>query len=151
MGRMTMSGAEREAFLAEPRIGVLAIAEGTRGPLTVPVWYDYRPGGELRFVTGRASRKGRLLAPGVRVSLCVQTETVPYKYLSVEGPVIEIATSDVERDTRPMARRYLGREGGDGYIEYARTAYAGQEEILVRVRVERWLSVDFAKELGAGA
>jgi nitroimidazol reductase NimA-like FMN-containing flavoprotein (pyridoxamine 5'-phosphate oxidase superfamily) len=79
-----MTKQEREAFLADVHIGVISIAEEGRGPLTVPIWYAYDPGGDLHIITGRESRKGRLLARAGRFSLCVQTETSPYKYVSVE-------------------------------------------------------------------
>ena len=51
----------------------------------------------------------------------------------------------MERDTRPMAHRYLGAEFGDRYIE----ATAGQtpDSVVVRMRPERWLSVDYSKDL----
>jgi nitroimidazol reductase NimA-like FMN-containing flavoprotein (pyridoxamine 5'-phosphate oxidase superfamily) len=59
---VAMTPKEREAFLADVHVGVIAVAEEGRGPLSVPVWYSYEPGGEVRLVTGRTSRKGRLLA-----------------------------------------------------------------------------------------
>jgi len=59
---LTMTKLEREAFLAGVHVGIISIAEEGRGPLTVPIWYAYEPGGELRVITGRNSRKGRLLA-----------------------------------------------------------------------------------------
>jgi PPOX class probable F420-dependent enzyme len=140
-----MSRADREAFLAGVHVGVLSIAEPGRGPLAVPIWYGYEPGGELWVLTGRDSRKGRLLAVSPRVSLCVQTETPPYRYVSVEGPVVSVGPADRERYARPLARRYLGEELGDRYME----ATAGEEDsILVRVRPERWLTVDYSKEFG---
>ena len=140
-----MSNEERETFLADVRIGILSIEEAGRGPLAVPVWYDYEAGGDLWFVTDRDSKKGRLLAEGQRISLCVQTETPPYKYVSVEGPISEISAADVEIVTRPMARRYLGLEGGDAYI----ASTGGSEErggsIVVRIAPSRWLTVDYTK------
>lgn len=143
---MPMSKDEREAFLADLHVGVLSIPDPGRGPLTVPVWYAYEPGGEIRFVTDLVSRKGRLLKEGLRVSLCAQTEQPPYKYVSVEGPVSAIAPSDVERDGRPIARRYLGTALGDRYV----AATSGEREaggsIVVRLRPDRWLSVDYSKE-----
>jgi hypothetical protein len=45
----------------------------------------YDSGGDLRIMTGRESRKGRLLSRAGRFSLCVQKETSPYKYVSVEA------------------------------------------------------------------
>jgi nitroimidazol reductase NimA-like FMN-containing flavoprotein (pyridoxamine 5'-phosphate oxidase superfamily) len=143
---LAMTKEERQAFLADVHIGIVSIPEDGRGPLTVPVWYVYDPGGELRFVTGKSSRKGRLLARARRFSLCVQTETSPYKYVSVEGPIVSMEAADLERDRRPLARRYLGRAGGDRYIEETREEHA--ENVLIRMRPERWLTVDYAKEEG---
>jgi nitroimidazol reductase NimA-like FMN-containing flavoprotein (pyridoxamine 5'-phosphate oxidase superfamily) len=140
---VTMTRSEREAFLADVHVGMISIAEDGRGPLTVPIWYVYEPGGELRIATGKHSHKGRLLARTGRFSLCVQTETPPYRYVSVEGPITAIEAVDVERDARPVARRYLGAEEGDRFIEQTREVYA--ESILVRMRPERWLTADYAK------
>src|SRR5258706_8184818 len=139
---LAMTRAEREAFLAEVHVAVIGIADDGRGPLTVPVWYAYEPGGALRFLTGGGSKKAVLLRRAGRMSLCVQTETAPYKYLSVEGP-IEIAKPDFERDSRPMAYRYLGQQMGDAYL--AMTAADADDPILVTLQPERWLSVDYSK------
>jgi nitroimidazol reductase NimA-like FMN-containing flavoprotein (pyridoxamine 5'-phosphate oxidase superfamily) len=141
---LAMTKQEREAFLADVHVGVISIAELGRGPLTVPVWYAYDPGGELRLVTARTSRKGQLLARSGRFSLCAQTETAPYKYVSVEGPIVAVEDADLERDLRPLARRYLGPQMGDQYVE--NTASEHSDNVLVRMRPERWLTVDFAKE-----
>ena len=141
-----MTKDEREAFLAGLHVGVLAIPEPGRGPLTAPIWYAYEPGGEVRVLTDRASRKGRLLAPGVRVSLVAQTEEPPYQYVSVEGPVVSVVRSEVERDTRPMAHRYLGRELGDRYVAATAGERAAGGSLLVRIRPERWLTVDYRKD-----
>jgi nitroimidazol reductase NimA-like FMN-containing flavoprotein (pyridoxamine 5'-phosphate oxidase superfamily) len=140
---LAMTRAEREAFLAGIHVGVISVAEPGRGPLAVPIWYSYEPGGELWVVTDRDSRKGRLIAQARRFALVAQTETIPYKYVSVEGPVVAIEAADLERHLRPMARRYLGQEVGDGYVE----ATAGDRErsAAVRMRPERWLTVDYTK------
>jgi len=146
---LVMTREEREAFLAEPHVGVISIPAPGRGPLTVPIWYGYRAdgeGGELWILTERSSRKGRLLDVGTRVSLCAQSETPPYRYVSVEGPVIAIDPADEARDTRPMAHRYLGPELGDRYVEATRGAGDPASSIVVRIRPERWLSVDYRKQ-----
>ena len=74
---------------------------------------------------------------------------MPYKYVSVEGPVIATDAADVERDLRPIAHRYLGPELGDRYIEETESEREGVESILVRMRPERWLTVDYAKQYGS--
>ena len=143
---LQMTKAEREAFLAGVHVGVISIAEPGRGPLTAPIWYGYEPGGELWIVTERASRKGRLLAQAGRFSLCAQSEQPPYKYVSVEGPITAIVPSDVERDGRPLARRYLGRDLGDRYIAATDSAESRSANIRVSLRPERWLTTDYAKQ-----
>jgi hypothetical protein len=146
---LAMTKQEREAFLAGVHIGIISISEEGRGPLTVPIWYAYDPGGEVRIVTGRTSRKGNLLAHAGRFSLCVQTETPPYKYASVEGPIVSTQAADVERDIRPLARRYLGLEMGDRYIEQTRNLPEHADQVLIRMRPERWLTADYEKAFGS--
>jgi hypothetical protein len=142
-----MSKQEREAFLAETRVAVIGIAEEGRGPLTIPVWFHYAPGGVVRFVTGGGSKKAGLLRKAGRMSLCVQTETPPYKYLTVEGRV-SIGKPEFERDFRQMAQRYLGEQMAELYL--ASTADEREGSILVTLEPERWLSVDYTK-MGFGA
>jgi uncharacterized protein len=142
---LAMTKEERERFLADLHVGIISVPEEGRGPLSVPIWYSYEPGGELRVVTGRASRKARLLQRAGRFTLCVQAETWPYKYVSVEGPVVAIEPADLERDRRPLAHRYFGARTGDRYIEETRGEPGHVENVLVRMRPERWLTVDYAK------
>ena len=53
---MALSKEEREQFLAEPHIAALSVSAGDkRGPLTVPIWYQYTPGGEPWVITGAGS------------------------------------------------------------------------------------------------
>jgi hypothetical protein len=139
---LAMSKAEREAFLAGLHVAVISIPESGRGPLTVPIWYSYEPGGVVRFVTGGGSRKAALIRQAGRLSVCVQTETAPYQYVSIEGPAT-IGQPDFERDIRAMAHRYLGTQMGEMYLQM--TADERTNSILVSVKPERWLTVDYTK------
>lgn len=143
---LTMTRDERQAFLREVHVGIISIEAPGREPLAVPIWYDYEPGGELWVVTDRGSRKGKLLEQAGRFSLCAQTETPPYRYVSVSGPILAVEPADVEKHTRPMAHRYLGRELGDRYIEATHAERERGDSVVVRMRPERWLSVDYGKE-----
>jgi uncharacterized protein len=142
---LAMTGQERERFLADVHVGIISIPEEGRGSLSVPVWYAYELGNELRVMTGRTSRKGRLLERARRFSLCVQKETPPYKYVSVEGPIVAIEPANLDRDLRPLAHRYLGAEAGERYMESTRQDPAYRDNVLVRMRPDRWLTADFAK------
>jgi PPOX class probable F420-dependent enzyme len=140
-----MSVAEREQFLAGIRVGVLCVAApDSRGPLAVPVWYDYQPGGRVSLITGRSSRKGRAIGAAGRISLCAQDEQPPYRYVTVEGPVEMEELDAAER--LAMARRYLGREGGDRYV--ASNPDPSGEMVMFRMTPEHWLSVDYRKQAG---
>ena len=139
-----MSREEREEFLAEVHVGVLSVASADGGgPLTVPVWYAYLPGGTVDVITEEKTRKAAAIRAAGRFSLCAQDERPPYKYVTVEGPVtIEEEASHAER--LDLARRYLGPEGGDAYVSAVPTG--GQ--IVFRMTPERWLTVDYSKAYG---
>jgi PPOX class probable F420-dependent enzyme len=144
MGLMTMTRDEREAFLAEARVGVLAVASGG-APLLTPVWYSYEPGGEVLIVTGGDTPKVALMHEAGSASLCVQTETAPYKYVVVEGTVT--IDGDVDDKLRSdMAHHYLGVEQGDMYLQA--TAESVATSVTVRLQPERWRTTDFAKQWG---
>ena len=135
-----MTETEKQEFLADLHVGVLSLNDNAKGPLTAPIWYDYEPGQELWFITGSNSLKGKLLEVGVRLSLVAQSEDPPYKYVSVEGPVVSIDES-TEDDLLAMAVRYLGETGGKRYTENSN----GSGGVLVRVKPERWLAVNYGK------
>lgn len=139
----TMTSTEREQFLADVHVGIISVAEEGRGPLTVPIWYGYTPGGELYVWMEKTSRKTRLLERAGRFSLCVQTEQRPYQYVSVEGPITAIEPIDIERDARPLAHRYLGAAEGDTYIAASADNFASGTQIVIRMRPERWLTGDY--------
>ena len=143
MGTLSMTPEEREQFLADLHVGVLAIERPDDPPLTVPVWYIYEPGGELWFLTSLDSVKGRLLQKSMRFSLCAQSESLPYKYVSIEGAAT-ISTADKELHSRPMAHRYLGVKEGDKYVERGDGEDDG-ESMRISTTPERWFTVDYSK------
>ena len=136
-----MTHLEREAFLADLHVAVLGICAPNRGPLLMPIWYRYDPGAEIQFVTNKGAKKTKLLAPGVRITVCVQNEDPPYQYVSVEGPITSIEVADHDLDFRPIAHRYLGIEKGDRYVENT----LGDEELLIQMSPEKWSTADYNK------
>ena len=138
-----MTREEREAFLADVHVGVLTVDEPGRGPLSVPVWYLYEPGGEIVLVTRPEARKARLLTVGARVAFLVQSEELPPKYVTIQGRVVAASPADVARDVKPVVRKYLGADVGDAYVDNTRPN--GTNEIVARIRPERWYSRDFGR------
>jgi nitroimidazol reductase NimA-like FMN-containing flavoprotein (pyridoxamine 5'-phosphate oxidase superfamily) len=147
-GRMSaMSGAgsmtidEREAFLADLHVGILAVEEAGRGPLALPIWYLYKDGVVEIGMSGQ-SRKAELLRAAGRATLTVQTEEPPYKYASVEGPV---TVEDRRRDDLEVASRYLGPELGRWYAD---NNSSSETSVLAVLRPEHWRTHDFGKDMG---
>ncbi len=140
---LAMTASEREAFLSGVHVGVLSVDDPGRGPLTVPVWYAYEPGGTLDVVTGGDSLKAERLRAAGRFSLCAQSEAPPYRYVSVEGPLSEDESVTVA-ERRALAHRYLGAEFGDQYL--AATEAEAATNVAFRMSPEHWRTVDYAKE-----
>ncbi len=143
---LTMTQTEREAFLADVHVGIVSIDDPGHGPLSVPVWYAYEAGGTVDVLTGSQSRKARHMRAAGRFTLCVQTETVPYCYVSVEGPITLIRDTVGPEERRQLAYRYLGQELGDLYL--AATPEDISDSAVFRMSPERWLSADFSKQFG---
>ena len=140
MADNTLSVHDRELFLAEPHIAALSVSAGPdRGPLTVPIWYQYEPGGEVWILTEAASRKVPLIEAAGRFSLMVDRLTPTTRYVSVEGPVTRtIPGTDALR--REMAERYLPPEQAEAYLKMAEAEFS--PEIAIYLRPQRWLSSD---------
>ena len=135
---MRMTRQEREDFLAAVRIGVLSVAQPGRGPLTIPVWYDYADG-KVLITSAEGAVKNDLLSTAGRASLCVHNDTAPYSYVTVEGPVT--LTQRSPADVESMAIRYLGHDGGRAYAKGI--TWGG---VLAVLTPEHWLSTDYAKD-----
>ncbi|MFE2727722.1 pyridoxamine 5'-phosphate oxidase family protein [Kitasatospora sp. NPDC059327] len=142
----TMSIPDREAFLAGPHVGVLAVgddgARATGSLLAVPIWYSYRPGDTLTILTGRDSAKARRIRATGRFALCAQQEEPPCRYVSVEGPVVAIEDRVDPEERAAMAHRYMPPATARAYL--AATTEQLTADIAIRMRPERWLSADFA-------
>jgi len=138
---LTMSAIDRERFLSDLHVGIISIPRAAKGPLTVPIWYDYEPGGEVWVITDSDSIKGKLLTKASRISLCAQTETAPYQYVSIEGPFTTRPAT--QEELLAMAIRYLGEKQGQAYAE--NSSGGGEGSIIVSIAPETWFSVDYNK------
>ncbi len=141
MAEMEMTREEREAFLADVHVGILSIARSGKAPLALPIWYRYEDGDVVIGMSG-TSLKAKLLRRAGRATMTVQTETAPYKYVMVEGPVVVLQE---QRDDYAMASRYLGPELGKWYAE---TNPSTEVSVTAVLRPEHWRTHDFAKDLG---
>lgn len=146
MPSTVMTTDQREAFLAEARVGVLAVDDPNgRAPLTVPIWYEYRPDAGVTIMTHPESRKGRAIEQAGRYCLVVHDDAEPYRYVSVEGPVVSAERPDADL-LRRLAVRYLGEAGGAAYAAATveRDTTSGRAYVM---RPERWHTADLRDEM----
>lgn len=131
----TMTEAERMALLAEARVGIIAVEWGDRPPLSGPIRYEYEPGGDVLLWTYSDSLKGRLMRAAGRFSLTSQSQGLPYRYVTVQGPVTVIKPATREW-VQALAARHLGPDEGKAYAENL----FEPSSVMVRMRPERWFS-----------
>jgi hypothetical protein len=135
-----LSVRERELFLAEPHVAALSVSAGPdRGPLTMPIWYQYQPGGEVWVLVEAASRKVPLIEAAGRFTLMVDRVAPTTRYVSVEGPVTRTAAGTDEL-TREIAERYLSPEKALAYLALAKAEFG--QQIAIYLRPEHWLTSD---------
>ncbi|PQM53269.1 pyridoxamine 5-phosphate oxidase [Mycolicibacter virginiensis] len=135
---------ERQQFLADKHIAVLSVAATDgRPPASVPIWYDYTPGGDILVNTGAGRRKAKLIEQAGAVTLVVQREEQPYQYVIVEGTVVNAATPAPLQQREAIAVRYLGQEGGRAFA----ANMDGASSVLFTIRPDRWLTADYSGDL----
>ena len=140
MADSSLSVRDREFFLAEPHIAALSVLAGQgRGPLTVPIWYQYAPGGEAWVLTEAGSRKVRLIEAAGRFTLMVERVLPTVRYVSVEGPVTRMIPGTDEL-LREITVRYLPPEKVPAYLAFAKAELG--EQVAIYLRPQRWLSSD---------
>lgn len=137
---MALSVAEREQFLAEPHVAALSVSAGNdRGPLTVPIWYQYAPGAQAWVLTSANSRKATLIEVAGRFSLMVDRTEPTVRYVCVEGPVTSTLPATAEQ-LEEISRRYLSPEGAEAFVHSAHAEL--NDYIVIHLHPQRWLSAD---------
>lgn len=136
-----MSSDDREKFLSDLHVGVVAVERQDRAPLAVPIWYGYEPGGDVLLWTESSSLKHKLIRDAGRFSITAQEEQPPYKYVTAEGDVTDISAA-TDADARQIAVRYLGEEAGNQFTD----ANLTPSSVTIRMRPQRWLSFDYSDE-----
>lgn len=93
----------------------LAVVRADGSPLVAPVWID-RDGDHVVFMTSAETIKGKAILRDGRVSLCLDNETPPFDFVTVNGTT----TTSIDPDdllywgTR-IAARYMGADVAEQY------------------------------------
>ncbi|WP_374614507.1 pyridoxamine 5'-phosphate oxidase family protein, partial [Gordonia sp. (in: high G+C Gram-positive bacteria)] len=114
-------------------------AEPGRAPLTVPVWYQYEPGGRPWLLTGTESRKLQLIRTAGRFTLMVDEVSPRLMYVAVSGDAVDMVPG-TRGDLQEMAARYLPPQAVDPYVEMAEKDHGPQTKLFLEPK--QWVSLD---------
>lgn len=137
-----MSEREREEFLGESNVAVLASVDSRGRAHAAPIWYLYEDG-EFLMSTGRGSQKHVNLEAHPDVTLVVDRRTLPYYAVMVQGTV-ELGPALDEATRRRIAGRYLTERQLDAYMARAGDA----DSVSIRLRPRKF--IEFHGRAGRG-
>jgi uncharacterized protein len=142
-----LSDQEQQSFLAERHIAVLSVARGSgRPPLSTPIWYAYKTGGNVTFFTGVNASKLKVIQRAGVVSLTVQREEPPYRFVSIAGTVVSTDSPPSSDQIFAITRRYLPEDAAR-WMASANAETRGYELILLTIRPDRWQSADYTDDM----
>src|SRR5215204_2221344 len=98
---------------------------------------------------GRRSRKAGLIREAGVLSLLVQNEEFPYRYVTIEGTVVGEDRPPSTEQVLAVVRRYLPEEQAQWFVD-SELRQPSSEFVLFTVRPDRWLSFDFSEEDESG-
>ena len=132
MSRLTP--AEVEAYLQEPHVAVLSVSRAGRGPVAVPIWYEFADG-RLWMITLPDSVHGRIMQRTGRATLTVRSEEygetrTRERYVMAEGP-IEITSDDIEPLVRRIRRRYYAGAQAEQWVNRPLDSFTLSQKVVV--------------------
>ncbi len=120
---------EQASFLHdEPNVGIVAVLREDGTPHQTVVWVDW-DGEHLVLNLNNFRTKLDYLRRDPRVSVLVLDRDNPFRWLRVEGAVVEITPEGAYEHIVRQAGVYLGRE--------SYSLQDGEQRILVRIAAER--------------
>lgn len=106
-------------------------------PRVIPIWFHWNG---KQFIIGSlpASPKVKALKKNPKVALTIDENSFPPRVLLVRGTAITEVIAGVVSEYADAARRYLGEEQGQGWVEQARGLY----KQMARIAIEpEWVKV----------
>jgi PPOX class probable F420-dependent enzyme len=125
---VAVTAEERDAFLAESNVAVLATVDRQGRAHAAPIWYLY-DGGVFIMSTGVGSQKHRNVEANPNVTLVVDRRTLPYYAVMARGAV-DIGPTLSDDDRRRLVRRYLDEDQARRYMERV----SDQDSVSLRLK-----------------
>ena len=96
-------------LLTTPAFANLATLNPDGSPQVTPVWVDF-DGSHVIVNTARGRVKAKNLAREPRVALSIADPENPYRYLGIQGRVVEMTEKGGDAHIDKMAKKYLGKD-----------------------------------------
>src|SRR3970282_541972 len=117
------------ALLSNPAFAALATLMPDGSPQVSPVWCDIE-GDRVVVNSARGRVKDRNIKRDPRVALSIQDPENPYRYLGLQGRVVEITEKGGDEHIDRMAKKYLGKD------KYP-FRQPGEVRVLYKIEIER--------------
>jgi len=118
-----------EDLLRKPAFAHLATLNTDGSPQVTPVWVDY-DGTHVIVNTARGRVKARNLQREPRVAMSIADPENPYRYMGIQGRVVEMTEKGGDAHIDKMAKKYLGK---DTYPYRA----PGEVRVIVKIAPEK--------------
>ena len=116
-------------LLTKPAFANLATLNPDGSPQVTPVWVDF-DGSHVIVNTARGRVKAKNLAREPRVALSIADPENPYRYLGIQGRVVEMTEKGGDAHIDKMAKKYLGK---DSYP----FRKAGEVRVIVKIEPDK--------------
>jgi PPOX class probable F420-dependent enzyme len=118
-----------DLLTTKPAFANVATLNPDGSPQVTPVWVDY-DGTHVLINTAKGRVKAKNLAREPRVALSIADPDNPYRYLGVQGRVVEMTENGGDAHIDKMAKKYLGK---DSYPFRA----PGEVRLIVRISPDK--------------
>ena len=95
--------------LTKPAFAQLATVNADGTPQVTPVWVDY-DGTHVLVNTARGRVKTKNLERNPRVALAISDPENPYRYVGIQGRVVEMTEKGGDAHIDKMAKKYLNKD-----------------------------------------
>ncbi|MBM3464953.1 MAG: PPOX class F420-dependent oxidoreductase [Armatimonadetes bacterium] len=100
----------------------LATVNAAGSPQVTPIWFDYD--GTHVIINSAAGRvKDRNLRRDPRVALSILDQEQPYRYVQIQGRVVDVSEEGARDVINTLAKKYLGQDTYPGPEGETRVTY----------------------------
>ena len=118
-----------DLLTTKPSFANLATLNVDGSPQVTPVWVDF-DGTNVIINTAKGRVKARNLERHPRVAMSISDPENPYRYLGIQGRVVEMTEAGGDAHIDKMAKKYLGK---DTYPFRA----PGEKRVIVKIAPDK--------------